>query len=204
MLGDHRLMSKVVDYEESVTVPCLLRLPRQRRQMIVSQRVSQVDLAPTLLELMVQPVPAHLQGRSMAPCLREDGDWPARDVIIEFVMWPALELRHLAHGRTIITQEGWKLSANEFGGGELYNLRADPQEMANLFPRAEYRPRVEELAARLRSWQRATGDRLALDFGPIPQWPAEWIETLRKKDVDFDRDLNQPWPDGTVPPSRAS
>jgi len=195
MMGDHRMMSKIVEYEEAAKTPCLLRMPGQQKQMIIERRVAQVDLAPTLLELMGQPAPAHLQGRSWAPYLRSGAWWPSRDVSIEFLMFPTVDVRHPLHGRTLVTQEGWKLSLSEVGGGELYNLSADPQEMVNLFPRPEYRTRVEELAGRLKRWQASTGDRVTLNPRSTSQWPVEWIDTLRRMNIDFDRDLNKCWPE---------
>src|SRR5690606_3764552 len=64
MMGDHRLMSKG-SYEEALKVPLLLSVPGwQDRTRRVTQRVSQIDLVPTLLDLMKQYIPAHLQGRS--------------------------------------------------------------------------------------------------------------------------------------------
>jgi arylsulfatase A-like enzyme len=61
MMGDHRLMSKMNSYEEAATVPFLLSVPglwdRSRR---IKKPVSQVDVTPTLLDLMGQPLPDHL------------------------------------------------------------------------------------------------------------------------------------------------
>jgi len=62
MLGSHRLVAKCVMYQESVRVPLMIRLPAQTKGQRVMGPVSQVDVVPTLLELMGQPQPDHLQG----------------------------------------------------------------------------------------------------------------------------------------------
>jgi hypothetical protein len=64
--------------------------------------------------------------------------------------------------RTIVTPEGWKLTVDVEGNGELYNLRQDPAERVNLFGRPEHRALVHSLVERIRLWQRATGDRVAI------------------------------------------
>jgi len=64
--------------------------------------------------------------------------------------------------RTIVTPEGWKLTVDVEGNGELYNLRQDSAERVNLFGRPEHRAAVRGLVERIRLWQRATGDRVAI------------------------------------------
>ena len=53
--------------------------------------------------------------------------------------------------------------------GKLYNLQADPRETENLALKPELRPKMEELANRIRDWQKRTGDTIDLPvplFGP--------------------------------------
>ena len=48
------------------------------------------------------------------------------------------------------------------GEHELYDLSQDPLEVENLAGRPASRPKMEELAAKIRAWQERTGDRLVL------------------------------------------
>jgi arylsulfatase A-like enzyme len=146
--------------------------------------VSQIDVVPTLLDLMGQPIPAGLQGESLRPLLEGDDGAPTRDVFIEWnghnngfgdaigsvsVPEPMLELGSPDEivaaitdpVRTVVTAEGWKLNLSPLGEHELYSLAQDPYEMHNLACRAETRPKMRELAERIRSWQERTGDCLA-------------------------------------------
>ena len=167
MMGDHRLMSKEFTYEESIRVPMLLKVPGASGGRRIAKPVSQVDLLPTLLELMDQPLPSHLQGQSLAPHLLRGLDVPDRDVVIISSIRgfaQSWNRDHIAQLRTLITPAGWKLTLNDVGGGELYSLGQDRNERHNLFLHPEQRERVEQLAARIRGWQRATGDDTVLDL----------------------------------------
>ncbi|MGC9318577.1 MAG: sulfatase-like hydrolase/transferase [Armatimonadota bacterium] len=188
MMGSHRLVAKTVMYEEAVRVPLLLRVPwLEESAGQIRQPVSQVNLVPTLLDLLGHGVPGHLQGATWRPHLHRLDDFPAEDVVIEWngpdnaalgpnqhQMPPHLENvttydeamdSITAPVRTIVTPTGWKLNCSAIGEHELYSLREDPGETENLIDD----PAVEELVAdlwdRLQRWQDRMDDdaRLASD-----------------------------------------
>lgn len=181
MMGSHRLRGKGLMFEESVRVPLLIRQPGQRACHRVGGPVGQVDLMPTLLDLMDQPVPGHLQGESLGPLIRGSGT-PAsdRDVFIE---WEGpLPMDHLPEAmkgvvseeeaaasfsdpvRCIVSPDGWKFTCSRLGEHELYNLDQDPIEARNLARDPRYRSVMRDLGGRIRRWQVETGD--TLDLGP--------------------------------------
>jgi len=85
MAGSHQLYSKMNQFEESIRVPLLLRLPGvERNGERVENPLSQVDLVPTLLEAMGRPRPSHLQGYSWMPFLRGEGDLVEENVFVEW------------------------------------------------------------------------------------------------------------------------
>ena len=188
MMGSHRLLAKCVNFQEAVRVPLLIRLPAQsaqRRGSRIADPVSQVDLVPTLLDLMGQPAPDHLQGKSLSPWIEGAADVPPGDVFIEWnghnnglgdvigkVSIPEY-LRGLAPEteiaaaitdpvRTVITPDGWKLNYSPLGEHELYNLGDDPLEMDNLASDPDMRPQMEALVSKIRCWQEETGDGVIL------------------------------------------
>ncbi len=172
MLGDHRLMSKAVSYEESVKVPFVMTVPGVSGPRRISKPVSQVDVVPTLLELMGQSRPLNLQGASWAPFLQNGKKLPDRDVIIfndEPGFAQAWNKNHISHRRTLVTPEGWKLSVSDTGEGELYHLGRDPKERRNLYFQAPHQTKVRELWDRLRARQKAIGDPVELDLNMA--WP---------------------------------
>lgn len=179
MMGSHRLLHKGFMYEESVRVPLLMRVPGARPGR-VARPVSQIDLVPTLLDLMGERVPAHLEGKSLRPDLEGSGD-PRQDVFVEWtdqggkflgvvdgepmpafvleVAEPERALQAIKEPvRTVITSEGWKLNWRPSGEHELFDLRRDPGETRNLATSRRFHPLIRELAGKIRGWQRNTDD----------------------------------------------
>jgi len=74
MMGAHRLVEKGLMYEEATRIPWLIRVPSLgRRQQVIEQPVSQIDLVPTLLELMGHSeAAANLPGQSLVPLIKGD------------------------------------------------------------------------------------------------------------------------------------
>jgi arylsulfatase A-like enzyme len=184
MMGSHRLLAKSVMFEEAVRVPLLVRLPGQDRPRRVQGAVSQIDLVPTLLDLLGVAPPPHLQGRSLRATLAA-GQEPAGDVFIEWTRracglcpgtrkdeppaWAerfagreALQRAGADPARTVITPDGWKFNCSPAGEHELYDLTGDPWERCNLAGRSCQRSRMQDLLGRLQAWQAATDDELEL------------------------------------------
>lgn len=147
MMGAHRMVAKNVMYEESVRVPLLVKDPRMKGlERRIKERISHIDLVPTLLDMLDAEAPSHLQGESLLPFLQGEVKLD-RDVFVE---WPSV--------RTIITQDGWKLSIYKSDKSQLFNLNTDPLETNNLFYLEKHKPKVEELSGKIVSWQVLTND----------------------------------------------
>jgi arylsulfatase A-like enzyme len=176
MMGSHRLLGKGVMYQESVRVPLLIHLPGQTTSRRIQGPFSQIDLVPTLLELMGQIPPDHLHGTSRAALLN-DGGRVEDDVFIEWHVPTPLPQRIFpdymleAAGsqeraltsffdpvRTIITPEGWRFTHSPCGDHALYNLSNDPEECHNLAHHAVYKAQMQTLTARLHAWQQRVDD----------------------------------------------
>jgi arylsulfatase A-like enzyme len=175
MMGSHGLIAKCVMFEEAVRVPLLMRLPGQTSCRRVAEPVSQIDLVPTLLDLMGEPVPPGLQGNSLRAVIDGTGGAAETDVFIE---WNVREPDPGAadspengwessadSSRSIVTPEGMKFNWSSLGEHELYDLAADPGETTNVVTESEMRPVVLRLLDRVRRWQERTGDDLEL---PVP------------------------------------
>ena len=146
-------------------------------QRCVATPVSHVDLVPTLLDLLDRPLPEHLHGTSLAPLLRDgDTDPDAATVAIEWSGLAATDLVNAARFLGLPTDDShaamrtirrgrWKLNVSTSGEHELYDLRADPDELHNVFAAPGNHDVRRDLYARLLRWQRETEDTLALpDF----------------------------------------
>ena len=84
MMGEHRLLAKAMPYEGASRVPLLFRVPGLAPRRIATP-VSQVDVTPTLLDLLGLPVPPHVQGQSLLPLLRDgDADPQSGEIVFEW------------------------------------------------------------------------------------------------------------------------
>ena len=182
MMGSHRLGAKMVMYEEACKVPLFIRIPWLKRfPRVVEQPVSQIDLVPTILDLLEMSIPSSLQGKSWYPYLRGDKPWEKEPIFLEWngrdgdrwlagpsYGFPEQELRKAtgARVRTVITPDGWKLNLSEIGEHELFNLREDPLETHNCYCEKQYREVVQKLSDYIKQWQKETNDRvrLALEY----------------------------------------
>jgi arylsulfatase A-like enzyme len=120
--GEHgRTQHGTTVYEELLRVPLLIRSPGVAPRE-VSEPVSLVDLAPTILDLNGIATPGSYMGQSLVPFLRGAS--------------PALTRPILAEGRlkrALIFPDGMKAITDERRGTvELYDLVNDPKELRNL------------------------------------------------------------------------
>jgi choline-sulfatase len=160
MMGAHGMVTKGVMYEEATKVPWVMRIPWMRKeQRIIERPVSHIDLVPTLLELMGGKVRTALQGHSLLP-LMEGGNVGEDHVFIEWNVGRGEELN--VPVRTVVSPDGWKLSLFKGDKGQLFNLKKDPGETANLFDSSRHQDVIRRLSSRIRQWQKKTKDTLEL------------------------------------------
>lgn len=117
-------------YRESIQVPMLLKLPGTTTGQRIAEPVQQIDLLPTLLELVGVEVPASIQGRSLASLLGRDpiqatGGGP----VFSYLDYEG------RRGMSVIWNR-WKLieplSAGFAQNRELFDRVQDPQEQQNV------------------------------------------------------------------------
>ncbi|MBI5516290.1 MAG: sulfatase-like hydrolase/transferase [Deltaproteobacteria bacterium] len=127
--GEHGMGWHGVElWDELVRVPWILRAPGLAPRHVTERR-SQIDLVPTLLELLrMEPpppgAPDAFSGVSLVPDLLGEPAAP-RPVYMELPEGPYNSLR-----RSVI-DGGWKLTERGVGRWELYDLTTDPGERTN-------------------------------------------------------------------------
>jgi arylsulfatase A-like enzyme len=176
MMGSHGLVEKEYVYEESVRVPWLLRIPQMsNQQRVVRDPVSNIDMVPTLLELMGVDSPTDLPGQSLVPMI--GSGTAGRDVFIEWHSWFVRhientelageeQLEQLKHNqyRAVVTPDGWKLSLDTFDKNQLFHLAKDPGEKINLFDSPQHRGVIKRLAEKIHRWQKSVGDNVKVNW----------------------------------------
>ncbi len=148
-------------YEELLHVPLLLRLPGEALAgEIVTEQVTQVDLAPTILEILgIPPSAGSFDGQSLldadlAPALLAKPT-------------PAVEgglLYVAAHGAgTALRLPGWKAVFWDSGERTLFDLRRDPAESTNVAAAEPEQMREMEALWRSLSNRATAGQGVTLD-----------------------------------------
>lgn len=140
-------------YEGGLRVPLIVRWPgRVPAGRVVDAPVVNTDWLPTLLELAGQPVPAELDGVSLAALLTGRGPAPHRALFWHFPHYT----NQGGQPAGAVREGDWKLIEHyEDGRVELFHLVQDPGETNNLAAREP--GRVNALRARLAAWRDAMG-----------------------------------------------
>ena len=125
MMGAHSLSGKSVFYEEAVRVPFLIRAPSlQTRQIHVNHPVSQINIVPTLLDLLGKKAPENLPGESLLPLA--DGRKVARRPCVHRMVRGAFRAastddRHSGRREAGVIQEGYdravKFDVTQYSAG---------------------------------------------------------------------------------------
>jgi arylsulfatase A-like enzyme len=159
MLGSHCLWQKMCMYEEATHIPLSIKLPKG--QTFVSQSdefVSQIDILPTLCELLDVAPPPDLPGISLAETI-QSGAPIGRDHV--FIQYDGNGAR--GNFQRCIVNHQHKLIVDFFQNEvyfELYNLRDDPQEKFNLA--FQEKDLMASLLDELINMMRETGDTLTV------------------------------------------
>ncbi|MBT3374123.1 MAG: sulfatase [Lentisphaerae bacterium] len=170
-LGEHDYQDKRWSYEESLQAPFLVRYPGEIPTGTVSEQLlSNLDVAPTLLDYAGVTPPESMQGESFRDRLANPAA-PGRDAIY-FRYWMHLAHRHQNPAHFGIRTERWKLicyyglpldasgalAVETPGGWELYDMQNDPFELRNVYEEPSLAETVAGLKGRLHELREQYGD----------------------------------------------
>ena len=159
-------------YEEVIRVPLIIHVPGQSERFDVEKRVSLIDVAPTLLDLVGIAPPAGFEGRSLAPLLRRGRDgawslaglrnwWAARTAgetqVVSELIKERDATRYSPHERAVVAGSD-KLIAGVDGQREFYDLAVDPAEHQPDALAAPARAKLEQSLEPLRAYAARGGD----------------------------------------------
>lgn len=170
-LGDHGWYDKRFMYEESLRMPFVIRYPAEIAAATAnSDIVCNVDFAPLFLDVAGIDVPYDMQGRSFRPMFgaQTPDDW--RDAL--YYRYWMHKSHHNVYAHYGIRTHDYKLIyyyADALGQAgtidetyepewELFDLKADPYELNNVYHDPAYADRVAELTAELHRLQSEYGD----------------------------------------------
>jgi len=137
-------------YNEILKVPLIIEHPRLHEGMRVRNRVSLIDLLPTLLEMLEIEADFPMQGSSLLPLLASDR--VPQEIYAEYP--PLGPLTFIAGDKKLILQGNLLGDMDSWEKVELYDLRSDPDEKRNL---AGSDPDFREMLDRMRGTVLETG-----------------------------------------------
>ena len=170
LVGTHGMLEMRTFYDHASKVPLVMRMPwMDNGGRVIGGNFSQIDLVPTLLELLGEPVPDGLHGVSRASVLRGESELAYTDVFMEHngigdrdLGNPVINELNSLPWRSVVTPDRWKLNLCAGDQCELFDLTSDPYEETNLFDDGAQRDRVRRMAANIRLWQCEVGDHAPL------------------------------------------
>ncbi len=164
-------------FDPGTEIPLIMRLPGLTEPgSACDALLGNVDLVPTLLDVLGVPTPPNLDGNSFAAAL-SGGPAPGRRCVFAELVGKALRSVRTRRYKLIRSFRAQRLPAypvnleqQESGANWprvlLFDLEEDPAELNNLADDPEYAEVRRELDTRLREWLERVGDAI-LD-GPVP------------------------------------
>ncbi|HHT9136334.1 MAG TPA: sulfatase family protein [Candidatus Wunengus sp. YC60] len=154
-------------YDEIIHIPLIIRWSKKVEHRIVDELVQQIDVMPTILDMLGLPVPEGLHGYSLLSFIRGKPMNNLRPVFCETILGGFQSTKEMEEIklRCVRTKE-WKLiytntpghdlnsEGVNYGKYELYNLSNDPKEERNI---TENHPDVvKDLKKNLFQWIETT------------------------------------------------
>lgn len=157
-MGEHGWFDKRFMYEESFRTPLIIRYPKMIKAGTKTDALVQnIDYAPTFLSLAGKEKSKEMNGRSLEPLFSgEKPKYWRKDLYYHYYDYPAI---HGVRRHDGVRSERYKL-IHFYGKGEMkndkdincnefYDLKNDPNELNNLYGKAEYEDVIQQLQDRL-------------------------------------------------------
>jgi len=160
-------------HESSIHIPLIAQGPGFNRSLEIPELVSQIDIAPSLLDAARVSIPGTMQGKSFLSLLeRKTENW-RNEVYIgmrEFTTGRILRTPDWTYAVSAPKRPGWKSAerADQYVEYMLYDLKADPFQHTNLAGFRHTKQACETLRQRLLARIVEAGD-------PRPQIEPSWF-----------------------------
>ena len=191
-LGEHGWYDKRWMFEESLSMPFVIRWPGVTKPGVRSEALIQnIDYAPTFLDIAGAEIPEDIQGRSVVPVLENEGKAPADWRQAIYYQYSG-EQTHAVARHDGVRDSRYKLmrlpNTDEW---MLFDLEEDPGEMKSVTDDPDYASilsQMKETYARLRAQYDVSLSTYPMQrYGEKwwkDRWDAKYEEAKDAKDVD--------------------
>ena len=145
--GEHGLMWKNLGFYEAIhKIPLLIRYPPHvPKGQTFDRFVENIDVMPTLLNMLRLPSPAGIDGRSFFPALMGRGTWTKQAAMGDHVK---------GYYHMSLRTDEFRLNVDNTGNeSELYDHRTDPSELINRWGDGAYATIRERLLLQMLSYR---------------------------------------------------
>lgn len=184
--GEHGMIDKRTAHEPSLRIPLVARFPglaAPDKPRVVEEMTLTVDFAPSILEICGLAPLKKTHGRSWLKLARGDGDTEWRKSFLYHYNYEK-QFPYTPNVRAVRTGR-WKYARYPHGDGktdhhkpDLFDLKNDPDEMANLMDDPAHSAVAKELDIELNRLLKETGadpDTMPLDEGIKKELPDQKI-----------------------------
>lgn len=209
-MGDHGLYTKSPSMYDCLTrVPLIFNAPgRVKENQISDELVSNIDIMPTILEMLNLEIPEQVQGTTFNNVLlgeKSDGsrkyvfseygipgkvidkaeletkmpDYETKGIIFRKANIPWEASPVALSGRfRMVRSHDFKLVEEVGGTNELYDLNKDPNELMNVYGKRSYRKIQQEMQGALNKWKK---DLPGLEKDTIKMGEANFDKYLKRR-----------------------
>lgn len=132
-LGEHGWYDKRWMFEESLSMPFLIRWPEVLKPGVRSQALIQnIDYAPTFLDAAGLEVPADMQGASLVPLLKNAGVAPVGWRKAIFYNYTGEHVHNVAAHQGVRTDTYKLFYLPDTGEWQLFDMEKDPHELQSV------------------------------------------------------------------------
>lgn len=163
MMGNHSLWGKNMSvYEDVLRIPIVVHHPGQTQRRDVPQRVSSLEVMPTILDIAGAELPENIDGMPLEAMAKQGG----RDYVIS----ECDERVAIVKGQMKLSLNCYKRTGEVYK--EMYDLSVDPHEFTNIYEDAAYEKQREELLAILQEHEQKEGmlSTVFYRFTKKPYW----------------------------------
>lgn len=163
-LGEHGWYDKRFMYEESIRMPFVIRYPELiQPNTVVNDVISNIDIAPTLLDLAGVSIPKEVQGKSFVENLsgKTPKNW-RQSMYYHYYEYP---FWHHVQPHYGIRTDRYKLIHFYYDVDvwELYDLQNDPSEMNNLIHSKAHAKLIKKLKKDLNALKKEYRNNMTLE-----------------------------------------